>query len=124
MHANDKEPTMMHIRGIESVVWAVVLGGLGALGCGGSDDAPGGASGAGSDSQADAQGAGGTSNGGNEANQNTANTTGSQTNSSGAISATPIRGGGDNSAPLGTACGPETAHDCHPVGGDCALEAQ
>jgi hypothetical protein len=30
-----------------------------------------------------------------------------------------IRGGGSNSAPLGTGCGPETAGECHPVGGNC-----
>ncbi|HWO14715.1 MAG TPA: hypothetical protein VNN80_34670, partial [Polyangiaceae bacterium] len=30
-----------------------------------------------------------------------------------------IVGGGSNSAPLGAGCGPETAGECHPVGGDC-----
>jgi hypothetical protein len=30
-----------------------------------------------------------------------------------------IRGGGSNSAPLGSGCGPETANECHPVGGNC-----
>lgn len=31
----------------------------------------------------------------------------------------PFVGGGSNSAPLGEGCGPETAGECHPVGGDC-----
>ncbi|HEY6729154.1 MAG TPA: hypothetical protein VI197_34325 [Polyangiaceae bacterium] len=31
----------------------------------------------------------------------------------------PLIGGGSNSAPLGVGCGPETAGQCHPVGGDC-----
>jgi len=31
----------------------------------------------------------------------------------------PIPGGGTHSAPLGAGCGPETANECHPVGGDC-----
>ncbi len=31
----------------------------------------------------------------------------------------PLVGGGSNSAPLGEGCGPETAGDCHPVGGSC-----
>jgi len=31
----------------------------------------------------------------------------------------PLVGGGDNSAPLGEGCGPETAMECFPVGGDC-----
>src|SRR5688500_712156 len=31
----------------------------------------------------------------------------------------PLIGGGSNSAPLGVGCGPETASDCHPVGGNC-----
>lgn len=102
-----------------------ILSGSTTLSCGSSDSGGDGeTSGGGSGSSTDGRGAGGTGNTWTDASMADATTSGSQTNASGAISAAPIRGGGDHSAPLGTGCGPETAHECHPVGGDCSLEPE
>lgn len=45
---------------------------------------------------------------------------GTSSGASGGVTAPIIPGGGENAAPLGAGCGPETASQCHPPGGDCA----
>ena len=96
-------------------LWIWMMGAIGIVSCGSSTDG-------GVDGRSPSTGSGGTSGGGTAVSGSGSSANASSvTPSSGAIVATPIPGGGDLSAPLGVGCGPETAHDCFPAGGDCDI---
>lgn len=74
--------------------------------------------GSGGTSSADGSSGDGSSSNGSGGDGSGGSASGSGT--TGGSTITPIVGGGDNSAPLGAGCGPDTAGECHPKGGDCA----